>query len=102
MKSFAIILAALALAASASYPAFAQNDAAATAKVRYGDIDLATAKGKRILKLRVTRAAADVCDQVNERFATNVRVAQENCRADTTRTTIATIMAKNGAQVAAR
>ncbi len=102
MNRFVTVLAATALVIGVSCPAFAQTNAVPTAKVRYGDIDLATANGKRILKLRVSRAAANVCDQVNERFATNVRVAQENCRTDTTRATTATIMAKSGTQVAAR
>lgn len=102
MNRFATILAAASLTLVATSPALAQNDASTIAKVSYGDIDLSTAKGKRILKLRVSRAAATVCDQVNVRFDTAVRVAQDNCRADTMQATITTIMATNTTQIAAR
>jgi UrcA family protein len=102
MNRFVTIIAAATLAVSATNPALAQNDDAAVAKVSYGDIDLSSAKGQRLLKLRVSRAAAAVCDQVNERFDTAVRVEQGNCRADTVRTSIGTIMAINAIQIAAR
>jgi UrcA family protein len=44
------------------------------------DIDLATVKGQKMLRLRVARAAHELCDVTNERFGVTVRISQRQCR----------------------
>jgi UrcA family protein len=75
------IIATLVAAASAVtfvVPAHAQDISSARVVTR--DLDLNTAHGQRILKLRIARAASTVCNGVNERFDAKVRVAQRQCR----------------------
>lgn len=51
---------ALAAAATAAFPAYAQ-EAGRSAEVRYADLNLASTDGAAALKARVARAADDVC-----------------------------------------
>jgi UrcA family protein len=89
MKNCTILLAAFATAASPLNPAVAQ----AVPHIRVGthDLDLTTAKGQRVLTLRIARAANEVCGGINDRFDTGVRIAQRACRDETTKAALATV-----------
>lgn len=73
-----LIAAAIALTVSARAPAQVLDTR--SARVATHDLDLATVKGQRQLKLRIARAASALCETVNPRFDAKVRVAQRACR----------------------
>lgn len=58
MKIFAC---AALIAAGLAAPAFADEGQAYTAEVRYNDLDLGSATGRKALDFRVEKAARDVC-----------------------------------------
>lgn len=71
-----LIAAAVASAATPTLPTEAQP----TVRVATHDLDLSSVAGQRVLDLRVARAAAHVCNTVDPRYASGVRVAQRQCR----------------------
>lgn len=48
--------------------------------VRTSDIDLASASGKKILAIRISRAARDVCDIADDRLDLKIRKIERKCR----------------------
>lgn len=78
MSSFTTVIAAAAFVFGTIAPASAQN--AAMVRVATHDLNLASEKGQRALNLRIDRAARQLCDTVNSRFSSAVRVAQRQCR----------------------
>jgi UrcA family protein len=56
-----------------------------SARIVYADLDLATPKGKRVLALRIARAADTLCGDLNERLDIRVRKAANACRAEVAR-----------------
>jgi UrcA family protein len=99
LRTTSLILAAALIAAS-STPAFAQTEV--SARVSTAGLDLASQRDKRILQLRINRAAASLCDQSNERFGVSVRKAQHACRDEAVRTAMADVEAQSGVTIAAR
>jgi UrcA family protein len=81
MNTVKILFAVAAVAVSPLAPAVAQE--APSVRIATHDLNLTTAKGQRMLKLRVAQAAAEVCGSVNERFDMGVRIAQRQCREET-------------------
>jgi UrcA family protein len=63
-------------------------------RVATHDLDLATARGQRILKLRIVRAANSVCQSVNPRFDTEVRIRQRQCQDATVSAALASAAVK--------
>ena len=98
MNTLATLLAAVAIAVSPVAPAFAEQ--APHIKVVTRDLNLATAKGQRVLTLRIARAASRLCDLTNERFDANVRIAQRQCRDDAMASALAAL--PNAVRLAAR
>lgn len=61
MKPLAMTLAALGLAGTAISPALASQTEKMSVRVGYGDINLATAEGQKLLDKRLERAVRTVC-----------------------------------------
>lgn len=98
MNTLTILLAAAAIAVGTVTPASAQQSP--SIKIATHDLDLATAKGQRVLTLRIARAASRLCDLTNERFDAKVRVAQRWCRDEAMATALAST--PNAVQLAVR
>jgi UrcA family protein len=98
MNTLITLLATVAVAVSPVTPAVAQK--APGVKVVTRDLNLATAAGQRMLTLRITRAASQLCDITNERFGAKVRVAQRQCRDEAMATALASL--PNAIRLAAR
>lgn len=84
------LLFALALSAGVlgGTPLAAAPDGPQAVKVRYGDLDLSTADGARMLDRRVERALRRVCDFNGQERQLKLKAAAVRCMADT-RTKIA-------------
>lgn len=98
MKPLAIALATLGLAGAAITPAAAAEAERMTVKVSYGDINLATPEGQRVLDQRLEKAARTVCRVTNVTTGTRimnheVRQCLAKARADT-RQQVAALTAK--------
>lgn len=78
-------------------PAHAQDVNAAS--ISLANIDPASAKGKRLLALRIHRAAETLCYDANERLDVRVRKAGNACRDDVTRSARTAIGNRATAQV---
>ena len=98
MKTVITLLATAAIAVSPLAPALAQQ--ARGIKVVTRDLDLVSARGQRVLTLRIARAASRLCDLTNERFDAKVRVAQRQCRDEAMATALASV--PNAVRLAAR
>ncbi len=75
-----IVATLLAAATTALFAVPVQAQDISSVRVITRDLDLGTAQGQRILKLRIARAASTLCNSVNERFDAKVRLAQRQCR----------------------
>ena len=69
-------------------------------KIATHDLNLATAAGRRVLTIRIARAASRLCDLANERFDAKVRIGQRQCRDDAIATALARV--PNAVQLVAR
>lgn len=77
--AIALIAVAAAVAVPVAAPAVAET--VETVRVPTHDLDLATPAGQRILDLRIARAASSLCADPNARFSSQLRIAQNACRA---------------------
>jgi UrcA family protein len=80
MNVFITLISAAAIATAAAAPL--QAEEAQSIRVATRDLDLSTARGHKLLSLRVSRAAHKLCDVSNERFDARVRISQRQCRED--------------------
>lgn len=69
-KTFTLALASAGLVGTMAAPALADEAAARTAQVVYGDLDLATAAGQRTLDRRIEKAVRQVCRTASFRTGT--------------------------------
>lgn len=76
-KLFTIILLGTATLASAN-----PSGNSSSVRVRSSDIDITSVRGRKILELRVDRAAREVCDFANDRLDHQVRKIERKCRED--------------------
>ncbi len=79
-------------------PAYAQDSNAASISI--ANLDLATAKGQRLLSLRIHRAAESLCYDANDRLDIRVRKAGAACRDEVARSARAAIDMRAKLQVA--
>jgi UrcA family protein len=94
------ILLAAALVASLSTSGFAQSQVSQS--ISYADLDLSNARDQNILKHRISRTAAVLCDQDNDRFGASVRKAQRDCRAAAIHRAMEIVLARQSVTMAAR
>lgn len=73
-------LALIAVVALMPPGAIAASDDTRSISVRTDDINMNTARGQKILALRIDRAARGVCDFANDRFGPKIRKIERTCR----------------------
>lgn len=86
-----IRLSIIALLATLPYSAANASGATNSVRVRTNDIDLTSARGQRILALRVDRAAREVCDYASDRLGHQVRKIERKCRDKAKASAMATV-----------
>jgi len=91
MSTLVSMFASVAVAVSPAPPAVAQPRQAPAIRVVTRDLNLSSLKGRRMLTLRIFRAASQLCDLTNERFDAKVRVAQRQCRDEAMATALASV-----------
>lgn len=96
MNVFGKIIAAVALTASVA------ANAQQSANVAVGDLDLATAKGQRVLALRVDRAARALCASEAVSQSPQMIRTERACRADIKQQAFASVASRAAVQVASR
>lgn len=72
--SMTVIFAAMPLAAVGA------SDHPNSIHVRTNDIDLGSASGQKILAIRISRAAREVCDFADDRLDLKIRKIERQCR----------------------
>jgi len=78
-------------------PAYAQDSNAASISI--ANLNLATARGQRLLSLRIHRAAETLCYDANDRLDSRVRKAGNICRNEVTSSARAAIGGRATVQV---
>jgi UrcA family protein len=96
MNIFGKIIAALALAGSVA--AHAQQ----SVNVDIGDLDLATAKGQRVLELRIDRAARTLCTSEALRQSPEMIRAERACRVAAKEQALAAVAHRQAVWMASR
>lgn len=73
-------LAMIAIVATSPLAVKAVSDETHSISVRTDGIDLTTIRGKKILALRIDRAARELCDFANDQLGHQVRKIERKCR----------------------
>jgi UrcA family protein len=101
MKTIITTAALLSLTLVAAAPAIAQP-VEAKAHIAIGDLDLASPKAKRMLELRIKRAAVAACSNGFENLDTSARRAASKCERAIRAKAMAAAEARIGQYLAAR